>query len=89
MDHQRRAPVRPRSTSPQGLARRWGNRAWSGPSAWSTDPKTERASRDFRARLTERFDPVIHLDRTRAVDPLERTAAWGRDEVPETFPSGV
>jgi erythromycin esterase-like protein len=52
-------------------------------------PESERASHYFHARLTEQFDAVLHFDRTRAVEPLERTAAWDRGEVPETFPSGV
>jgi hypothetical protein len=32
---------------------------------------------------------VIHIDETRAVEPLERTARWERAEVPETHPFGV
>ena len=52
-------------------------------------PETERASHYFHASLPAQFDAVLHFDRTRAVEPLERTAAWQRDEVPETFPSGV
>jgi hypothetical protein len=35
------------------------------------------------------FDAIIHLDRTRAVEPLERSARWQRGEFPETYPSGV
>jgi len=34
----------------------------------------EPGSQYFHARLAEQFDAVIHLDRTRAVEPLERTA---------------
>jgi erythromycin esterase-like protein len=52
-------------------------------------PETERASHYFSARLSDQFDAVLHFDRTRAVEPLERTAVWERGEVPETFPSGV
>jgi len=52
-------------------------------------PESERASHYFSASLTAQFDAVLHFDRTRAVEPLERTAAWQKDEVPETFPSGV
>ena len=52
-------------------------------------PETERASHYFHASLPAQFDAVLHFDRTRAVEPLERTAAWEKDEVPETFPSGV
>jgi hypothetical protein len=51
-------------------------------------PETERASHYFAARLPQQFDLVVHVDRTRAVEPLER---WGRHEVdlPETYPTGV
>ncbi len=52
-------------------------------------PDTERASHYFHASLPAQFDAVLHFDRTRAVEPLERTALWQRGEVPETFPSGV
>ena len=52
-------------------------------------PETERASHYFRAILPAQFDAVIHIDRTRAVEPLECTAEWEAGEVPETFPSGV
>jgi erythromycin esterase-like protein len=34
----------------------------------------EPGSQYFYARLAEQFDAVIHLDRTRAVEALERTA---------------
>ena len=30
-----------------------------------------------------------HVDETRAVEPLERTARWDEGEVPETFPYAV
>jgi erythromycin esterase-like protein len=52
-------------------------------------PETERASHYFHARLPDQFDAVLHFDRTRAVEPLERTAEWEEGEVPETFPSGI
>jgi erythromycin esterase-like protein len=52
-------------------------------------PETERASHYFHASLTEQFDAVLHFDRTRAVEPLERTSEWEAGEVPETFPSGI
>jgi erythromycin esterase-like protein len=51
-------------------------------------PRTERQSHYFQARLSDQFDVVMHLDDTRAVEPLERTATWDA-EVPETFPQGV
>ncbi len=52
-------------------------------------PETERASHYFQARLADQFDAVLHFDRTRAVEPLERTAGWEAGEVPETFPTGI
>ena len=49
-------------------------------------PDTERASHYFRARLPEQFDAVMHIDDTRALEPLE---PWALDEadVPDTYPS--
>ena len=52
-------------------------------------PRTERQSHYFRARLADQFDAVIHIDDSRAVEPLERTARWEEGEVPETFPYAV
>ena len=52
-------------------------------------PRSERASHYFRASLSQQFDYVLHFERTRAVEPLERTAAWEAGEVAETFPSGL
>jgi erythromycin esterase-like protein len=55
-------------------------------------PETERQSHYFHAQLADQFDAVVHFDQTRAVEPLERTAAWSMGEVaepPETFPSGL
>ena len=52
-------------------------------------PKTERMSHYFYARLPEQFDGVIHLDETRALEPIDVTSVWNRGEVPETFPVGL
>src|SRR5438552_1736099 len=51
-------------------------------------PDTERVSHYFRARLPDQFDAVMHIDETRALEPLE---AWSRDEadLPETYPSAL
>jgi erythromycin esterase-like protein len=51
-------------------------------------PESERISHYFRASLPAQFDAVLHIDRTSALEPLER---WARDEIdlPETYPSGV
>jgi erythromycin esterase-like protein len=52
-------------------------------------PETERFSHDFHARLAGQFDAVVHIDRTTAVEPLERTSEWEAGELPETYPWGV
>jgi erythromycin esterase-like protein len=52
-------------------------------------PDTERASHYFRARVADQFDAVIHIDDTRALEPLERTAHWETGEVPETYPFAI
>ncbi|HSH45357.1 MAG TPA: erythromycin esterase family protein, partial [Longimicrobiales bacterium] len=52
-------------------------------------PETERLSHYFHARIAGQFDAVIHLDHTRAVEPLEPTAAWDGGEVLETYPTGI
>ncbi len=52
-------------------------------------PQTERASHYFHSRLAGQFDAVIHLDETRAVEPLERTAASEAGEPPETYPTAL
>jgi erythromycin esterase-like protein len=52
-------------------------------------PETERVSHYFYARLPEQFDAVLHYDRTRAVEPLERTGLWVRGEMAETYPTAL
>src|SRR5436190_18804365 len=52
-------------------------------------PETERLSHYFDAVLPDQFDAVMHIDRTRALHPLERHADAHLEEVPETFTSGV
>jgi erythromycin esterase-like protein len=52
-------------------------------------PETELQSHYFEAQLAQQFDVVIHMDHTRALEPLERTPLWDRGEAPETFPTGL
>jgi erythromycin esterase-like protein len=52
-------------------------------------PQTERASHYFDVRLADQLDAVIHVDRTRALEPLERSTVWERGELPETYPTGL
>jgi erythromycin esterase-like protein len=51
-------------------------------------PETERLSHYFRARLSEQFDAMIHIDTTQALEPLE---PWSVDEtdLPETYPTAL
>ena len=57
------------------------------------DPATLATTIVEFGRKSEVFcDPrngIIHLDETRALEPLERTSEWDRGELPETYPSGV
>ncbi|GII84440.1 hypothetical protein Ssi03_24300 [Sphaerisporangium siamense] len=50
-------------------------------------PRSERRSHYFRARLRDQFDAVIHVDETRAVEPLDGRAHWSEGELPETYPA--
>ena len=43
----------------------------------------------FHARLADQFDTAVHIDRTQAVEPLERRSEWEAGELPETYPWGV
>jgi erythromycin esterase-like protein len=50
-------------------------------------PETERGSHYLRARASEQFDLLVHVDRTTALEPLE---VWAAVEEPaETYPSGL
>lgn len=52
-------------------------------------PATERQSHYYHVRPADQFDAIIHIERTRALEPLEPTSVWHRGEVPETYPSGL
>jgi erythromycin esterase-like protein len=69
-----RAPREPRLERPIGVIYR---------------PATERASHYLTASLSRQFDALVHVDTTRAVEPLERTRAWELGEPPETYPRAV
>jgi erythromycin esterase-like protein len=51
-------------------------------------PQTERQSHYFQAHVADQFDVMIHLDETRALVALERSAR-ATEEPPETFPTGM
>ena len=52
-------------------------------------PQTERQSHYFHARLPAQFDALIHIDSTRAVQPLVPEPVWHAGEPAETYPSGL
>ena len=52
-------------------------------------PATERQSHYYHVRPGEQFDAIIHIDRTRALEPLEVTSLWKSGETPETYPTGL
>ncbi|WP_395407731.1 erythromycin esterase family protein [Pseudoduganella sp. UC29_106] len=52
-------------------------------------PDTERMSHYFYADAARQFDAIIHIDRSTALQPLERSALWRHEEAPETYPSGL
>jgi len=52
-------------------------------------PATERGSHYFGSDPAWQFDSVIHLDDTRAVEPLERMPLWEAGEPAETYPTGL
>ena len=52
-------------------------------------PETERQSHYFHVRPADQFDAMIHIDKTRALEPLEATSVWVAGETPETYPTGL
>jgi erythromycin esterase-like protein/predicted phosphoribosyltransferase len=52
-------------------------------------PATERQSHYYHLRPSEQFDAIIHIDKTRALEPLEVTSLWVAGETPETYPTGL
>jgi erythromycin esterase-like protein/predicted phosphoribosyltransferase len=53
-------------------------------------PETERFSHYVHAILPRQFDAMLHIDRTTAVQPLDRDAGFEMEtEVAETYPFGV
>jgi len=52
-------------------------------------PQSERQSHWFAARAAQQYDALVHIDMTRAVEPLERDATWELGEPPETYPTSL
>ncbi|KAN35297.1 erythromycin esterase [Mycobacterium tuberculosis 2091HD] len=47
------------------------------------------ALRYLHVRPADQFDAMIHIDQTRALEPLEVTSRWIAGENPETYPTGL
>jgi erythromycin esterase-like protein len=52
-------------------------------------PETERQSHYYHVRPGDQFDAIIHIDKTRALEPLEVSGRWVAGETPETYPTGL
>ena len=52
-------------------------------------PETERQSHYLHAAVSRQFDALVHIDETRAVEPLERSTRWEAGEPPETYPTAL
>jgi erythromycin esterase-like protein len=52
-------------------------------------PQSERLSHYFHAKLPQQFDAIVHIDETRALEPLAPEPQWHDEEAPETYPSGL
>ena len=52
-------------------------------------PQTERQSHFLYVNPAERFDAIIHIDRTSAVTPLDRPHEWVFNEPPEAYPTAL
>jgi erythromycin esterase-like protein len=53
-------------------------------------PDRERVSHYFSASLSSQFDAVIHVDHSRAVEPIEHTIKWTPNiEAPDGYPTGL
>lgn len=50
-------------------------------------PETERISHYFQTILPQQFDVMIHIDNSRAVEPLDQVQPSTAE--PETFPSSL
>jgi erythromycin esterase-like protein len=71
----------------EGRADAWNE--WRGQRAIGVvyHPEYERGNY-VPTRLAERYDAYIHIDRTRAVKPLNGEPTWAPKVMDETYPSG-
>ncbi|MES2940053.1 MAG: erythromycin esterase family protein [Pseudomonadota bacterium] len=52
-------------------------------------PHSERMSHYFHTRLAAQFDAMVHIDETRALQPLVPEPQWHAGEPAQTWPSGL
>ncbi|APA98349.1 erythromycin esterase family protein [Nocardia seriolae] len=52
-------------------------------------PTTERQSHYFHTRAADRYDAIIHIDETTALEPLSPGSRWIAGTTPETYPTGL
>ncbi len=52
-------------------------------------PATERQSHYYHVRPADQYDAMIHIEHTRALQPLDPTSVWIAGQTPETYPSGL
>lgn len=52
-------------------------------------PETELQSHYFQVRIEDQFNAVIHIDQTKAVQPVDRSSEWKEDQVDQTYPVGL
>jgi erythromycin esterase-like protein len=53
-------------------------------------PEFEHQSHYFNASLPKQFDAVIHLNHSRAVEPIDHISHWSKGtEAPESYPTGL
>ncbi|WP_067537029.1 erythromycin esterase family protein [Nocardia crassostreae] len=52
-------------------------------------PATERQSHYFHTRPADRYDAIIHIDSTTALEPLQPGSRWEAGTTPETYPTGL
>ena len=68
---------------------RWTPSGWGRAIGVIYLPATERQSHYYNVRPADQFDAMIHIDKTRALEPLEVTSNWSVGETPETYPTGL
>jgi erythromycin esterase-like protein len=91
----RQEPSAPARREPQARARRRRRRQLRPRDALERAigviyrPQTRTSELLVRGQRARQFDALVHIDHTRAVEPLEPTQAWTLGEPPETYPTAL